>query len=298
MNCSLFRALALASLLAVPLPAAERMTTATNLLERASSHYAKLDTNRIHYVSLGIGKETLVFVHGWSCNLDFWRFQLPALQDKAQLILIDLPGHGQSDKPQLAYTIDFFARAVDAVMRDAKVERATLLGHSLGTPIICRFYRHHPEKTAALVAVDGALRGFNPSPEQKEQFIAPYRSPQYREAAEKFVDSMFPFDGTEALRARAKAAMLQTPQYVMASALENMFDNAAWEPKQIDVLLLVLNARNPLWSADYEAHVRKIAPQVDYRVMEGVGHFLMQEKPAEFNAMLLDFLQKQSLVKK
>jgi pimeloyl-ACP methyl ester carboxylesterase len=297
MNCSLVPALALASLLAVSLPAAERMTTATNLLERAASHYAKLDTNRIRYVNLGKGKETLVFVHGWSCNLDFWRFQVPALQDKARLILIDLPGHGQSDQPQISYTIEYFAKGVDAVLRDAKVERATLLGHSLGTPIICRFYRDHPEKTAALVAVDGALRGFDPTPEQKEQFVGPYRGPQYREAAEKFVDSMFPIAGTEALRDRAKAAMLQTPPYVMASALENMFDKAAWEPKRIDVPLLVLNAKNPLWSGDYEAHVRKIAPKVDYRVMEGIGHFLMQEKPTEFNALLLDFLQKHSLVK-
>jgi pimeloyl-ACP methyl ester carboxylesterase len=289
--------LALATLIAVPPHAAEQPNEATNTLEKIPRKFAKLDTNRVAYVSLGRGKQTLVFVHGWSCNMDFWRFQVPAFQEKVRLILLDLPGHGQSDKPETSYTIELFAKGVDAVLRDAKVERATLLGHSLGTPIICRFYRDHPEKTAALVAVDGALRGFDPTPEQKERFVGPYRGPQYREAAQKFVDSMFPIAGTEALRDRAKAAMLQTPPYVMASALENMFDKSAWEPSRIDVPLLVLNAKNPLWSDDYEAHVRKIAPKVDYRVMEGVGHFLMQEKPTEFNALLLDFLQKHSLVK-
>ena len=298
MKRRLLLTLAFVGFIAASLQAAERAPSATNLLEQAPSHFAKLDTNRVRYVSLGSGKQTLVFVHGWSCNLDFWQFQAPALQDKARLILLDLPGHGKSDKPQVPYTIDLFARAVDSVMHDAKVDRATLLGHSLGTPIICRFYRDHPEKTAALVAVDGALRGFSPTPEQKEQFVGPYRGPQYREAAGRFIDSMFPAAGTEALRDQAKAAMLQTPPYVMASALENMFDNAAWEPSKIDVPLLVLNATNPFWTADYEAHVRKLAPQAEYRVLEGVGHFLMQEKPAEFNAVLLAFLQKHSLVKK
>ena len=290
-------ALVLAGFFSASLQAAESALSTTNLLDKAPAHFAKLDTNAIHYVSLGNGKETLVFVHGWSCNLDFWRFQVPALHEKARLILIDLPGHGKSGKPQVAYTVDWFARAVDAVLRDAKVDRATLLGHSLGTPIICRFYRDHPEKTAALVAVDGALRGFSLTPEQKEGFVGPYRGPQYREAAEKFIDSMFPTAGTEALRDRAKAAMLRTPQHVMASALENMLDKAAWEPSKIEVPLLVLNAKSRFWTEDYEAHVRKIAPKVEYHVMDGVGHFLMQEKPAEFNAILLESLQKHSLVK-
>ncbi len=47
-----------------------------------------------------------------ACHLGFWREQVPMLADQARLILIDLPGHGQSDKPQTNYTMDFFAGAV------------------------------------------------------------------------------------------------------------------------------------------------------------------------------------------
>ncbi len=50
------------------------------------------------------------------------------------MITVDLPGHGESDKPQIAYTMDLFARAVEAVMRDAGVDQAVLVGHSMGTP--------------------------------------------------------------------------------------------------------------------------------------------------------------------
>ena len=69
----------------------------------AQSHYTSVGTNRIHYVTTGNGSRTFVFVHGWCCHLGFWREQVPLLADKARLILIDLPGHGQSDKPEANY---------------------------------------------------------------------------------------------------------------------------------------------------------------------------------------------------
>src|SRR5262245_54498477 len=83
------------------------------------SHFASFGTNKVHYVTVGTGRQTVVFIHGWAGNTGLWREQVPALADKARLILIDLPGHGQSDKPRTAYTMDFFARGVRAVMRDA-----------------------------------------------------------------------------------------------------------------------------------------------------------------------------------
>ncbi|HMD53575.1 MAG TPA: alpha/beta fold hydrolase, partial [Phycisphaerae bacterium] len=83
------------------------------------SHFISPGANRIHYITAGKGSRTIVFVHCWAGNLGFWREQVPAFADKARLIFIDLPGHGQSDKPQTAYTVDFFANAVLAVLRDA-----------------------------------------------------------------------------------------------------------------------------------------------------------------------------------
>ena len=61
--------------------------------------------------------QPMVFVHGWACDASFWQEQVPAFADKARIILIDLPGHGQSDKPHTYYTMDFFASSVLAVLR-------------------------------------------------------------------------------------------------------------------------------------------------------------------------------------
>src|SRR6266404_5911527 len=98
------------------------------------------DGARVHYESYGKGKDAVVFIHGWTCDLSFWRGQAPVYQ-KHRSLLIDLPGHGQSDKPEVSYTQERFARAVDAVMRDAGVDRAVLVGHSMGGPVALTFLR-------------------------------------------------------------------------------------------------------------------------------------------------------------
>jgi len=269
-------------------------------LADGKSHFAMLGTNRIHYVTVGKGRQAIVFVHGWACNLDNWRAQVPALADKARLVLIDLPGHGQSDKPHTAYTPDFFASAVLAVMDDAHVDKATLVGHSMGGAVICCVYRQAPERVAALVSVDGLLRRPAGTPEQAKQYIGQFTTPDYRANVKKFVSGFFPFPGTEKLRDQVLDEMLATPQYVMVGAMAGLLgpDQPDWDLKRVTVPVLVINAHSPMWDAGYGNYVHSLSPQADYRMMDGVGHWLMLEKPAEFNAILTELLAKHDLIAK
>jgi pimeloyl-ACP methyl ester carboxylesterase len=265
----------------------------------AQSHFVTVGANRIHYVTVGQGKPTLVFVHGWACQLGFWREQVPALADKARLIFIDLPGHGQSDKPQTNYTMDFFAGAVLAVLREAKVEKATFIGHSMGGAVICRIQHHAPEKVAALVSVDGLLCRLSGTPAEGRALVGPFATPHYREHAAGFIRSLFPFPGAEKLCERITAEMLVTPQHVMLGGMLAMLspDQPDWILQKVNAPVLVFNARSSWWTADYENYVRSLSAQTDYRVMEGASHFLMLEKPAEFNARLLEMLRHYDLVR-
>jgi len=262
------------------------------------SHFAKLGTNKVHYLVAGKGSATIVFIHGWSCNARFWREQVTAFAGDIRVICIDLPGHGRSDQPQTDYTVDYFARAVLAVMRDARVGKAVLVGHSMGTPVICRVYALAPERVAALVAVDGLLRQPKLTAEQIEGFIGPFRAPTYREHVTQFVNAMFPNPGTEVLRDRIREEMLQTPQFVMASAMDGMFGAGQpnWDLKHVTIPVIAIMARNPMWTVEYETYVRGLSPQSEYRVIEGTGHFIAQEKPAEFNATLMETLRKYDLL--
>ncbi len=110
---------------------------------------------------------------------------------------------------------------------------------------------------------------------------------------------MFPNPGTEELRDWVLAQVLATPQYVLSSAMDGMFKpgQPAWDLGQASVPVLVINARNPRWTPEYEAFARSRSPKTDYLTIEGTGHWLMGEKPKEFNAALLAMLEKFELVK-
>lgn len=257
----------------------------------------KLDGNRIHYESHGTGREAIVLIHGWTCDLGFWLGQIQDLTKRARVIAVDLPGHGKSDKPQIAYTMDLFARAVDAVMQDAGVDRGVLVGHSMGTPVARQFYRKYPKKTLGLVVVDGPLRPFGDK-KMMDDFIAPLRGPHYKEQAAQFINGMMGPEVSAALRERIQTSMLSTPQYVAVSAIEGMAEESIWKQDKVDVPVLAVLAKTPFWPADNEQIFRGIVPNLDYQMWDGVSHFLMMEKPKEFNAAVIAFLDKQRLLKK
>jgi pimeloyl-ACP methyl ester carboxylesterase len=258
--------------------------------------YAKLDTIRVHYQNYGEGKEAVVFVHGWSCSLKYWKANIPAFVNQSRVISIDLPGHGESDKPQMIYSMDLFARAIDAVLQDAGVERVTLVGHSMGTPVIRQFYRNYPNKTRALVIVDGSLRPFS-NPEQMKQFVDPLRGPNYKEQAERMIGFIAQSVKDKKNLEEIRDTMMSTPQHVMVGAFEAMMDEAIWKQDKINAPTLAVMAKQPAWDAEYEKFVRELVPGIEYQMWEGVSHFLMMDEPQKFNVTVLAFLKKNKLIK-
>jgi pimeloyl-ACP methyl ester carboxylesterase len=252
---------------------------------------------KVHYKNYGKGSEALVFVHGWTCNLDFWSDQIPAFADRTRVIAVDLPGHGQSDKPNISYTMDLFARAVDAVLKDGGVNRAVLVGHSMGVAVARQFYRKYPKQTLALVMVDGPLRPFG-DPKMMETIIGSLRAPNYKETAAGLIDGMMGPEVPASLRERVKTSMLSTPQSVAVSAMEGMADPSIWTEDKVNVPMLAVLAKGPFWPPNTEATFRSLVPDLDYQMWEGVTHFLMMQKPKEFNAAVVAFLDKKNLLKK
>lgn len=263
---------------------------------KGNSKFASLDGARIHYVSHGQGNEALVLIHGWTCNIDNWRDQIPALAKRARVIAIDLPGHGKSDKPKTKYSMEYFASAVDAVLRDAKVERAVLVGHSMGTPVARQFYRKYPARTLAIVIVDGTLRPFADKA-RMDQMIAGFRGPNYRETTSQMFTAMMGSKLEADARNRINASLANTPQHVLLSAMEGMADPSIWTDDKVNVPVLAVMAKNPFFPPDLEGQFRALAPTLEFHMWEGVGHFLMMEKPNELNGTVVAFLDKQKLLR-
>ena len=92
-------------------------------LSELKSEYVTVDDSiSVHYKiwneSAGSDAKTLCFVHGFGCDMNTWEKQFEAFRDEKglQIVFIDLPGYGQSDKPHVEYTLDFFAHSIDVWM--------------------------------------------------------------------------------------------------------------------------------------------------------------------------------------
>lgn len=259
------------------------------------SRFTTLDGSRVHYISYGEGPNAAVFIHGWSCDSTFWSFQAPVYQRRRSL-LIDLPGHGSSDKPQVPYTMEYFARAVDAVMEDAGVDRAILIGHSMGTPVAIQFLRMFPAKVAGLVIVDGFIPGPPKDDADRKKQAAQaammtkmYRGPDYKDNLASMLNSMFTPETPGAMRDEVAQKMLSTPQYVVASAMEGMMAITPVRERWHDVPVVATMVKRD-GSEQFRTFLKSHFELVRYEDFDHAGHFLMMEQPGKFNAILASFL--------
>ena len=262
--------------------------------EKSGDRWTTFEGTKIRYFDIGDKKanNALVFVHCWTCNVDFWKDSVNAFPNY-RVIAMDLPGHGQSDKPKLDYSIDYFARSVDAVLKNAGVKKAVLVGHSMGTPVIRKYYELHPDKTLGLVIVDGALLPFGDRA-QVDAFFQPLFK-DYKTGAAAFIDGMLqPADPK--VKPFIRSSMLATPDYVAQSAMKLMLDDSYAAHGAINVPLLALMAPSPLWSGDMQAKYKGVAPKLEYQGWTGVSHFLHMERPAEFNGQVKAFIIRNKLL--
>src|SRR5207237_4482047 len=177
------------------------------------------------------------------------------------------------------------------------VERVVLVGHSIATPAARQCYRKYPEKTLAIVIVDGSLRPFFDKA-MMDRLIAGFRGPNYRGAVSQMLTAISGPNLSLDSRERIKASALNTPQQVIVSAMEGMADPSIWGEDKINVPVLAIMAKNPFYPPNLEDSFRSIAPKMDFHMWDGVGHVIMMEKPQEFNAAVLQCLDRNKLLKK
>ena len=269
--------------------------SAAGLAAVPKSNWTEFDGNKIHYYDTGRTKSrnALVLIHGWTCNTEFWKDSYSAFP-KYRVITLDLIGHGKSGKPKAVYSMEYFARSVNAVLQAAKVEKAVLVGHSMGTPVARQFYRLYPEKTLAIVAVDGALVPMG-SAEQQKQFFAPLIA-NFKENGPKFLDGMLQPVKDENLKKMIRENMLAAEEHVAVSAMEGMIDERVWINDKINVPVQAILAASPWWPANLKDSYAAVAPNIDFQMWNGVSHFLQMEKPKEFNEQVRMFVERNKLL--
>ena len=271
---------------------------------------AIVDGTKVHYRTLGKGPRTLVFVHGWTCNMNSWSANLDAFPEY-RVIAIDLPGHGASDKPPRDYSLEYLSSSIAAVFKDAAVDRAILIGHSIGARLVHRFHGEHPDKVAGLVMVDGfpwANRRIDSA--GLARLIESYRR-DYAQAFESTVNMMVEPVKDRHLRQEIRAQMHAVPSYVAISVLESVLledrtdltvdgeltRDAARKHGAVKVPVLAILAKNLDpggygWPDDTERFLRGFMKDFELQLWPGASHFLMMEQPGEFNETVRRFARR------
>jgi len=256
---------------------------------------AAVDGAKVHWNSTGTAKQTVILVHGWTCDESSWEAQVPVLSRNYRVITLDLPGHGKSDPPKDGkFSMTGFARAVEAVRAEAKVDRVVLVGHSMGTPVIREYARLYPKHVAGLVPVDGLLSISTGGPPQAKGRGAPnpaaMTGPDGMKAREAMIRGMFTPATPAAVQQHVLKMMLAPPESTASGAMIATFDTANLNDFVSTVPVLGIYAGNsPM--ANHDA-LKKVFPNSEYVQVAGTGHFVMLERPEEFNRLLLAFLGK------
>jgi len=242
----------------------------------------------ITYEVYGAGEPALVFVHGWSCDSRYWREQIPYFSKKHRIVILDLAGHGHSGMGRKEYTMRSFGEDVLAVTEAVGAAKNVLVGHSMGGTVIAEAARLMPDRVLGLIGVETLENIEYPlNQEALDGMIAPLRE-DFKTGSRQFVESMMLPQMDAELRNWILSDMASAPPDVALSAVYETINQfitgeAASMFDEIKVPVIVVNG--DMNEIDYEAN-RRHMHSFDAIILENADHFLMMNRPDEFNRAL------------
>jgi pimeloyl-ACP methyl ester carboxylesterase len=244
------------------------------------------------YIDMGEpSAPAVVLIHGYTDSARDWVPMLPYLSKRYRLILVDIRGHGQSSKPECCYTRLDFAYDVKLLLDALGVQKADIVGHSLGSIIAQTFAEYWPERTAHVVLISstGGSPPDRPKTPQQFDFAAEIRKlKEPIEADSPFMiawwDSPTPVDPDFIRRQRKDAAGI--PLRVWLAVLDQALgaDNTyailqSTLPRLTAPTLLIWGSKDPIMEEDKRQSLRKALPHAKVNIFDGLGHNPFWEDP-------------------
>lgn len=259
------------------------MTTATSA-----------DGTRIHYEVVGNGDIPVILLHGLGDSTQGWAAQRDALTERCRLLLVDVRGHGRSDKPAEDYSISAMAADVQAAAEAAGFERAHVVGLSMGGAVAFELALNVPDLVASLTIVNsgptakvGGWKGRAMIGMRK--LMARFLTPD--KAAPAIAKRLFPEPDQTHLRDEfVRRVSTNDPNAYKQSLFALARYDRAEDVSRLDVPTLFIHSEHdytPLvWRQPFVDAMR------DARLVQidGAHHAVPVERPDEFNAVLLDHL--------
>ena len=248
---------------------------------------------KIHYVEAGTGP-TVILLHGLGGSTQIWQLNIAALAEKYRVIVPDQIGFGKSDKPLVNYRIRTYVDFLDQFCKQLRIERASLVGNSMGGWIATAFTAAFPDRVDKLVLVDAA--GYTP-PKDLDTRTFYGLNPTTREGmkvlvAKIFYNKMFLSDAAidQAITTRLAAGDGYTINSITESIIrgEDFLDDTVKTIKR--PTLLIWGRQDGLVPVAEGERFNKDIAGSKLVVFDQCGHMPQVEKAGEFNAAVLKFL--------
>jgi pimeloyl-ACP methyl ester carboxylesterase len=288
------------------------------------------DGTPIAYTVLGPSsptRPTVVLVNGWSCSDVYWAELAPHLEERGhRVVLIDHRGHGASGLPRKPgyrarnitkedMALERVAADVVEVCEHESIERAVLIGHSMGVQVALEAYAQGRDRVQALVAVAGPyenpLRTFYGQSYSDRLFpvgkFALHAIPRFILPAWRLMGAQHTFGHRVALLVRAAGPKLTAralapyiehlvtrDPLVMFKLVESMRDHSAAELlPTVEVPVLVIGGdRDPFTPASVQRRMHEMTPESELVIVPGAHHTLPLEEPRLVADTIDDFLDR------
>ena len=241
------------------------------------------------YRTSGDGPQAAVFVHGFAQSSLYWQPTLELLPGNVRGYAVDLPGFGASNAVPGPYSIAAHAAAVADFMAEHELERAVLVGNSMGGVVCQLLAARHPERLGALVLVSTGAYARNPAAARaagEHHAVARWDHSEVRDYVEHFFVQA-PAD----LEPYVEAALQATAEARAATALSSAELDLRPELPSIRVpTLIVQGGRDANRTPADGALMSSLIPNAELHTIEGVGHTPMLEDPQAFTTLFHAFL--------
>jgi pimeloyl-ACP methyl ester carboxylesterase len=259
--------------------------------------HAHINGLDLFYTEHGAG-DPLLLVHGAACDGNDWAWQIPALSEKHRVIAMDLRGHGRSEIACEGYTPAQFAADAAGLLDALGAGPAVVIGHSLGSAVALALAVAAPGRVRALVDVDGALARSLDARAAIGAMVASLAEDAHNTLIAYFARGAYTPASPAHLAAWHRRRIASVPPHVIQRLYDGLLDEPAglWFREVSGPLLAGLGV--PVLAFRREPEVaaweRPLLTHPHSRVVtfEGCGHWLHQERPSEFNAIVNGWLAR------
>jgi non-heme chloroperoxidase len=239
------------------------------------------------------GGAPVVFLHGLSDSRRSWELVLPGLPESIRAIAVSQRGHGDSERPESGYRPRDFADDIRALLDTLQIDRAVVVGHSMGSTVARRFAVDHGGRTHSLVLV-GSLATFadNTAIAELSEAVASLTDPIDPDFVREFQESTFARSIPAAFLETVMAESRKVPVRVYRDALAGLVeDDVSGDLARIGApTLLVWGDQDALVPSADQDRLSAAIHNARLSVYGGTGHAPPWEEPQRFANELAAFV--------